>query len=303
MPPGRGANGSRQEAAVAPPPEVAAALRRLGFEPVDARLVSPLGASKGRRCAWRVEDASGAVAKVRLFEDPDAAARVCRLRQGREPAFSAVSGRDGAVVLEEWVDGRPLSAAEASDALPWAAALLARLHAVSPPTGEAAMVDASPWRDGARADLERFASDGLLPRTEADRAARLLACLAPGRTRAVVAHLDLCPENLVVDRRGDLHVVDNEMLAVRPPGLDLARSFHLWPMDEPAWRRFLEAYRVAGGSADDLDFWRLVALALGGRIFLERSPARRDDAIRSLLALSRRLEAPSDRAAHPSAGA
>lgn len=302
MPPGRGVDGSRQEPAVAPPPEVATALQRLGFEPADARLVSPLGASKGRRCAWRVEDARGAVAKVRLFEDADAAARVCVLRQGREPAFSAVAGRDGAVVLEEWVDGRPLSATEASDALPWAASLLARLHAVSLPTGEAATVDATPWRDGARADVERFAAGGLLPRTEADRAARHLSRLAPERTRAVVAHLDLCPENLVVDRRGDLHVVDNEMLAVRPPGFDLARSFHLWPMDEPAWRRFLDAYRAAGGSADDLDFWRLVALALGGRIFLERAPARRDDAIRRLLELSHRLEAPVDRAAPPAAG-
>ena len=55
------------------PSEVTRALRGLGFEAIASRLVSPLGAAKGRRCAWRVEDRHGRVAKARLFEDEDAA--------------------------------------------------------------------------------------------------------------------------------------------------------------------------------------------------------------------------------------
>ena len=138
--------------------------------------------------------------------------------------------------------------------------------------------------------MARLAGAGLVSGRDAESGFRALAALAPSRARSALVHLDLSLENLVVHRAAGPRVIDNEMLAVRPPGFDLARSFHLWPMSEHAWRRFLEVYRSAGGDEiEALDFWRLVALALGTRIFFERAPARRDDAVARLLELLGRL--------------
>ncbi len=298
MPSGPGDGRDREAGADAALPAAAAdALRSLGFEVAAARLVSPLGRAKGRRCAWRVEDSRGRVAKARLFEDADVAARVCVLRTGLDHAFAGVLGRDGPVVLEEWVEGRPVAAFETDATLAWAAALLAGLHARPLPPDAEKTVDVATWLDGARTDVARLATAGVLPGAEADRAARILGSIAPSRARTAIAHLDLAPDNLVVHRAAGPRVIDNEMFAVRPPGFDLARSFHLWPMDEGAWERFLRVYRASGGTdVEGLDFWRLVALALGTRIFFDRSPGRRDDAAARLVALLDRIEAAEPRA-------
>ncbi|MFM8409062.1 MAG: phosphotransferase family protein, partial [Alphaproteobacteria bacterium] len=215
----------------------------------------------------------------------------CSLRAGLDPAFAAVLGRARAVVLEEWVDGRPVDAFEAQATLAWAASLLAGLHARAIPAGEDQEVDASPWLDGACTDVSRLENAGLLPKSLADRARGALSDLAPVRARTAIAHLDLAMENLVVHRAAGPRVIDNEMFAVRPPGFDLARSFHLWPMSEEDWRGFLRVYLSAGGHPDEAaDFWRLVALALGTRIFFERATDRRDDAVRRLVELLGVLE-------------
>ena len=50
-------------------------------------------------------------------------------------------------------------------------------------------------------------------------------------------------ENMLIDPRGRLRIIDNEWFAIDPAGLDLGRSFTRWPMSQGAWGRFRRAYR------------------------------------------------------------
>jgi aminoglycoside phosphotransferase (APT) family kinase protein len=81
-------------------------------------------------------------------------------------------------------------------------------------------------------------------------------------------------------------VIDNELIAIGPPGIDLARSFDRWPMSEAAWARFLAAYRSsAPAEPAALDFWMIVTILVGARVRLQRSPER----LAATLARLRRL--------------
>ena len=57
-------------------------------------------------------------------------------------------------------------------------------------------------------------------------------------------------------------MIDNEWLAVAPPGLDLGRTRSRWPMSADRWAAFVTAYRAVRAIDDDaLRFWSIVAAA------------------------------------------
>jgi Ser/Thr protein kinase RdoA (MazF antagonist) len=255
--------------------DVRAALVRHGFAPCRAALLSPLGERKGRRCAYRVETEDGRVVKARLFESPEEARRVLALRAGLERAFAPALARDGAVVLEEWIDGAPLRERDWEAWVEPAGALLGRLHAHPLPPDAPAASPTRPWIESATSDLEMLGAAGRLACAEAGRLRAAIRERDPGTSRTALAHLDFCADNMVIDVHGRLRVIDNEMLAVRPPGFDLARTFHLWPMAPDTWARFRRGYRSAAPAEPEAAaFWRLVAALQGARIFLALSPTR-----------------------------
>jgi thiamine kinase-like enzyme len=83
----------------------------------------------------------------------------------------------------------------------------------------------------------------------------------PGSARTALVHLDFCPENLVIDPAGSLHLIDNEWLCLDAAGVDLGRSWSRWPLPDAAWQRFLHGYARTGPEAPAaLRFW-LIAMA------------------------------------------
>jgi Ser/Thr protein kinase RdoA (MazF antagonist) len=266
--------------------DVERALARQGMAARRTVLVSPLGERKGVRFAYRVELEDGRTVKARHFGNEAAARRVLELHRGLEAAFARPLARDGPVLLEEWIDGVPLSDREAEARAGEAGALLGRLHATPlgaevPPTA-----NTGGWRAGAEADLALLGDAGMLAAGEVAALRAELHGRDPGVARAVLIHRDFCAENMLLDHHGRLRIIDNEQLDIAPADYDLGRTFHRWPMADAAWARFLRAYCGAAPSEPAaLGFWRIVASLETTRVFLQRLPVRLD----ASLALLRRF--------------
>jgi Ser/Thr protein kinase RdoA (MazF antagonist) len=233
--------------------------------------LSPPGRGKkaGRR-ALRVETQDGRVLKVRIFESAEEAAALAALRARVEVGFLPAIERRGRLLLEAWIEGERLSPAQAEARAEELGSLLGRLHAARP-SDAPARVSTRERRERAQADLAQLVSAGAL-RPEICEALRgEIARRDPGNAPAALVHLDFCPENLVVDAAGRLHVIDNEWLCVDAAGVDLGRTWSRWPLADVAWQAFLSGYRsTAPAEPEALRFWLIAMAARGASIRLAR---------------------------------
>ena len=217
-----------------------------------------------------------------------APAHLLELRAGLEAAFGPALAHHGRVLLEEWIDGAPLSESDAEERAEEAGALLGRLHTRALDVDTRATLSTSERRTHAISNLEILCNAALLTPSEAAALRAEIARRDPGTTRAVLMHMDFCAENMLIDACGHLRVIDNELLTIGPAGFDLGRTFDRWPMSDAAWMRFWRGYRSsAPAEPEAVGFWKIVAALLGARVRYERSPQRLDAA----LALLRRLAA------------
>jgi hypothetical protein len=260
------------------PPEIAAeihfALRTEGLSQAQLSPLSRYQGTKRGRYAFLAESPDGARVKVRHLGSRAAAEEVEGLRRGLEPAFAPVLARHGAVLIERWVEGRPLGAGEAEAYAEEAGALLGRLHAAALPAGAAREQSTADYRRRAEADLGRLRDAGQLDGARAAALERRLHSLDPGSFRAAIIHRDFCGENFVLDGAGRLAVIDNEWLVVGSAGFDVGRTFHRWPLPEAAWRDFLAAHARSGVDPEPLAFWAIVSALFGARVWLGLSPER-----------------------------
>ena len=269
-------------------PEIAAALEHFAITARRVVLISPLRDRKGSRWSYRVEAEDGRIVKVRQLDSSERARRLLEMRAGLEAAFAPGLAHHGCVLLEEWIDGVPLSECDGEGRAEEAGALLGRLHARALDADTPATLSTSERRAGALSNLGILCDAGHLVPSEAAALRAAITRLDPGATRAVLMHLDFCAENMLIDACGQLRVIDNELLTVGPAGFDLGRTFDRWPMSDAAWVRFRRGYRSsAPAEPEAVGFWKIVAALLGARIRYERSPAR----LEASLALLRRFAA------------
>ena len=88
----------------------------------------------------------------------------------------------------------------------------------------------------------------------------------------MLVHRDFCPENLVIDSAGELHVIDNEWLAIDAAGVDLGRTWSRWALPTTSWRVFSSGYAAAAPEAPAaLRFWLIAMAARGACVRLEAS--------------------------------
>jgi Ser/Thr protein kinase RdoA (MazF antagonist) len=266
------------------PPEVARdveeALAQNGRRPLRIELVSPLGEQKGTRFAYRVDTDDGHRVKIRHFGSEEHARRHFELRAGLETAFAPALARYRSVLIEEWIEGMPLTELDAEARAEEAGALLGRLHARPLGPDVPAAIPTRKWRDGAESDLELLARGGELASGGVDRLRAEIRRRDPLAARAALIHLDFCAENMLIERGGNLRVIDNELVSINPAGLDLGRTFHRWPMSEGAWLRFFKGYRsTAPREPEPTGFWRIAATLTAARVFLARNPQRLETSI------------------------
>jgi Ser/Thr protein kinase RdoA (MazF antagonist) len=272
------------------PPEVSRdieeALEKHGLRARRIALVSPLRDRKGIRFAYRVDTGGGHSVKFRHFGSDEDARRHFELRAGLEATFAPALARYGPVLVEEWVEGVALTGPDRDGRAEEAGAVLGRLHARPLGPDVPSTISTRKWSDGTESDLEILATAGELAPGEAARLRAEIRRRDPMMARAALIHLDFCAENMLIDLRGKLRVIDNELLSINPAGLDLGRTFHRWPMSEGAWSCFFRGYRSSAPSdPEPTGFWRIAAALTGTRVFLQRSPERLD----ASLALLRRF--------------
>lgn len=249
------------------------------------------------RASFRVDLDGGTVIKLRRLETEAAAQQQQALRSAVPPAFAPVLGRFGKILIEGWIEGRPLPAgAPATEHLQAAARILAELHAVPEATGRPLPMRAplGAIADEVLAYLGELAAAGALPAGIAARLADRVRRTAPAAAGLTLIHTDLCGENMVVDPAGRLHVIDNEHFRIGPPGMDLARSWYRWGLyredfDTAQWQVFCYTYTGAGGQAEalaDQAFWRIAAVALSARLRLRMADPTLAEPIQCLIGIA-----------------
>ncbi len=259
------------------PADVLDALTHAGLRPREADVLSAATAPQGPRTLYRVSLDDGRTVKARRLESEDEAAHHQAIRAGVPAAFAAVLARSGAVLIEEWIEGRSLAAAPPDASLVREAArLLASLHAIPRADGRdlPCFVSTSGWRSRAEVRLDEVCAAEVLDADAAVVLRNALGALDPGRAEAGVVHLDFCGENMVVDREGRLRAIDNELVRIDASGFDLARTRYRWALDDAAWRAFEDAYAGAGrgrAAFAHLRFWRIVSTVLSAAYRLRTS--------------------------------
>lgn len=252
--------------------EIEEAFDREGLRPHRSVLISPPDEQKRGRCVYRVELEDGHTIKARRLESVGAASRLFELRAGLEPAFAPATARHGRVLLEAWIEGVPLNQLDSEARAEDAGALLGRLHSIEVATTPLT-VSTLEWRERAKAQLQILGEGGKLGLREVARLDAELQRWDPGSARLARVHRDFCAENMLIDERGHLRVIDNEWFTIDPAGFDLGRTFTRWPMSEGAWARFLRAYRsTARVDPGPLSFWKLVVALWTLRIRLHQPP-------------------------------
>lgn len=270
--------------------EVRDALEELGFPVQRLTWLSATDPMKRGRSTHCAELADGRRLKARRLESADEARRLLELRIEPSGAFVRPIACRGPVLVEPWIQGRPLAAGEAEARAKEAGALLGGLHASAPGAPEDLATAA--WCTLAREEIEGLGTAGRLSAREVAGLLALIRRGDPGRCTAALVHCDFRPDNFLVDDHGRLRVVDNEWLRLDPADWDLARTFSLWRLPEPVREEFLAGYRTAARDEPGARaFWEVVAALWTLRIRREDGPARLEGPL-ALLRSSGRAEAP-----------
>jgi hypothetical protein len=252
--------------------DVANAVRRFGQR---VRRIVPLRSAGGlarRRASFFIEIDSGAALKARRLENEAAARRQEELRASLPEEFAPVLARIGPILLERWIEGRPLNELPPSErAIAKAGELLAALHKL-PGVGEQAPplpASLAGLQIETLGGLRALGACGALEAAAIKELCALVETTAPRDGRHCVIHTDFCAENLVKDHSGRLFAVDNEHFRLGPPGMDLARTWYRWGWHRSErrweWEKFLQSYQAAAKDklpfANEL-FWRIAVLTI-----------------------------------------
>ena len=68
---------------------------------------------------------------------------------------------------------------------------------------------------------------------------------------------------MVIDRDGQLHIVDNERISIDSLSYDFARSWYRWALPDSLWDHFKSVYAAHSSHKEPFetfDFWRVIAM-------------------------------------------
>ena len=247
------------------PEELQAFLLDTGLRWTDALEVTARDWSSTKR-AFRVRSSDGRPVKVRLLLAERSAERLAALlgTGGASRRCSRILAARGRCLLEEWVDGEPLTeSATSPEVLVACGEALADIHKTPVPVGVLESEKSFSGLGRLRRDLLTLSSGGWLTELETRRLESIAEESAPKPGPEGLVHIDYCRENIVLHAERGPVCIDNETMRVGPFALDLARTITRWPLDADGSRHFLAGYLAGGGPADPahLDHWTLVAEA------------------------------------------
>ena len=246
--------------------EVAAALESAGLNIKQSYFISAVKSPSRRRKAYRIDLQTGRTIKARLLEDEETAQRLFEFRRDLPHSFAPVLAQYGAVLLERWVQGDVLQdRLLTKDLIGRAAVLLAELHETNSVAGRPVkeMRRTMIWRERMESDLGEIVSAGELDRSQALVIRDTLNRTDPKNSLFGLVHTDFCGENMVIDRDGQLHIVDNERISIDSLSYDFARSWYRWALPNSLWAHFKCVYAAHFAHKEPFetfDFWRVVAI-------------------------------------------
>ena len=245
---------------------------------------------KRHRQTLRVDLGDGSTIKVRRLESVEAAVTLTGMRRPLHPAFAPILAQHDAMLIEEWIDGQVLTTVLGSAHAHDLGALLGHLHS-TPHSASSQRFPTAGRRERAVRQLGMLTDAAVISHALSDALQRDLSRTDPRDTAHTIVHLDYCPENVVRDPNGGLHVIDNEWITVDGPGLDLGRVYTRWPMADPVWQRFLTGYRTtAPFDPGPLRFWMIVMAVAGAAIRQEQPGARLAEPVARLHELAALVE-------------
>jgi hypothetical protein len=266
----------------------------VGVPLVGATLLTRWPSPAHPRAAWRLQFADRSTLKGVRFNTPAVADQVePLLRLLGDQHFPPIVARRGSAMLFRWIEGQPLRDYELQAGFLRRCALLhGWIHMAKverAPGGSAgSMAD---WGVRLEAAFNELRRSGVHVRTEAATLLPVAREHVPARAMTGIIHGDLCAENLIVEPRGRLFVVDNETLQVGALDYDLARTWYRWPMRLDEWRDYREAYSEQRNSADfeaHFPYWAVLVLAESAVWHLARDTGGAAVPLRALRALCRR---------------
>ena len=230
-------------------PDVSTMLLELGDQVRHVESVSTLAGEDGRTC-HKIAVASGRRFKARQLKTSEQARQVFELLAELDRPWlpRAIAWR-GACLLEPWIEGEKLNAADSD--FERCGAMLGSLHSASlrtcsrirAPTDDRQYRPTNRQRQRFNEDLAVLSSRGAISQNEVLRLQALAQAACPWNAAIGYFHGDFCAENILRDAAGDLMVIDNETLSIGPMHFDLARTWYRWPMNVSQRRRFLAGYR------------------------------------------------------------
>jgi hypothetical protein len=247
-----------------------ATLEELGFR---CNQLEPLSlAAPGRkrdRYTWKARLIDHSTVKIRKLEDSHAVDALVAVRRGLPPYLTPVIASHADFLVEAWVEGRELTNDAANERAFELGSMIGTLHRHSDHrTADGA---AEPRREQAIAHLAALTDRGLIAAKVARTLTTVLRAADLGGRQTIV-HLDFCPENIVCDPDGHLHVIDNEWLRVGAPGADIGRTYARWPASDDGWAQFLAGYSSVAVAPATSRFW-LIAMAAASALIRIDGPA------------------------------
>lgn len=240
-------------------------LAKTGASPlIDVAILSR--PRRGARGTFRLTFSDGTVVKGRRCEHRRQAERIHELAAYLDPRhFPRIHRREGCALLEEWVEGRPLSETADDGVFERGGAVLAGLHSVGLPRDRRLSARSYLDASGPRVvqGLARLIRLNAITKEDGAAARELAMSSLPRDLVPALVHGDFCGDNMVVDASGRVRPIDNESVMVHVPEYDLARTWYRWPMSPPQRAAYEKGYGDSPAVTRfraHFDFWAILVL-------------------------------------------
>lgn len=253
---------------------------------VSIKNISSIFSSNIDKGSYKLILEDGQTLKWRKFEALYDAERVYSLWKHLNPNnFPRLIRRYETSMLLEWVEGTNLSS---ENILPLTykrcGELLGKMHLAKITTDEIEnFTKYTPKNTKEAIELilgytTNIYSQGTVNDKEIDIIKKLVNKYSPQSFEMGLVLADLCPENIVTKKSGDICIIDNETLSIDSLDYDLARTFYRWPMNGDQKKAFLsgyETYRSAQSYSNHYYFWDIRVLV---KSILHRTRAKANNA-------------------------
>ena len=262
-------------------PDLCGLIAALPVPPVRIEQITRQASNLDVRGSFRLDFAApgpapghGRVIKARRFDSATKAAAAAELRHRlAAPFLPRVLAQHGDGMLEQWIEGRVLSAEGVTlEQCGEAGRMLGSLHGSSPKSGRDGLpLNMTGWLERVREHLRLLAEAGVISGERMARIEQAAIGCVPARVTVGVVHRDWCPENLVIDESpgsGRMHCIDNGTLTLGVIEEDLARLRYRWPMSDVQQAAFAVGYgehRDPACLSERGLFWTIAVLTSAAR--------------------------------------